>query len=105
VVPPPQTRPQTPAEQTRPSAQALLQAPQFDGSFLVFTQLERHSDVPPEHTSAHAPFTQLMPDAQALPQPPQFEASLCTSTQPSSAAQNVMLAAHMPASGMLASLP
>jgi hypothetical protein len=94
VVPPLQTRPQVPAEQTSSVAHALPQAPQFAGSFLVVTQSVPHSEVPPEHTTTQAPLTQLMPASHALPHAPQLDASFFTSTQPPSALQKSQFGAQ-----------
>ncbi|HYP89464.1 MAG TPA: hypothetical protein VEQ59_14955 [Polyangiaceae bacterium] len=42
-MPPAQTKPQAPTEQTCSAEQALPQAPQFAGSFVVLTQVSPHA--------------------------------------------------------------
>jgi hypothetical protein len=76
VVPPAQTKLQTPPEQTWPLAQALPQPPQLAGSLVVVTQAEPHKVVPPAQVTPHLLAEQACPVAQGVVQLPQYAESL-----------------------------
>jgi hypothetical protein len=59
VVPPKQSTPHLPAEQTWPVGHATAQAPQLAASVANETQVLPHAVVPPEHTRAQEPSLQL----------------------------------------------
>ena len=82
VVPP--THTQTLAAQKPPAPHWVPQAPQFEGSFVMFTQRALaplpHSTVPPVHIAWQPPPLHTEPAPHTVPQVPQLPGSLCVST-------------------------
>jgi hypothetical protein len=58
AVPPAQTKPHLPLEQTWPLGHALPHVPQFAASVVVLTQAVPHSVVPPAQFTPHLPLEQ-----------------------------------------------
>jgi hypothetical protein len=66
--------------QTRPGGHTVPQAPQFEGSVSVSTQVPAQAMA--FEGQVHAPLTHWKPAAQRRPHPPQFRGSVEVSTQP-----------------------